>query len=197
MAQEANDVAPTVFAESLELSVMAIYVEAVQSGVLRPAISDVVNLFARHHQEHADAFGAASDGKQTGQAHPGVLLALRRRLERVVVDGEAGVLTLLVDIENSLAASYMFTLGSLVEPAAMMVTASILPVAGQHATVLAGALGRPVGALFTGAFETDAERFDPADFPVPTETTVKPPTLSSTSTTMSSSTTSIATGSQP
>lgn len=164
--QEGNDGDVAGFAESIELAVVAAYTTAAQSGKLQPAVKDVGVLFARHHQAHADAFGGAAGPTATNKANPKLLEELGPRLAAAIEAGQAKILELAIDLENGAAATYLFALGVLRTPAALKLTASILPVESQHATVLAIALGRSGKDLFpTDARETDAKKLDPAAYP--------------------------------
>ena len=155
------------FAESVELTAVAAYTMAAQSGKLSAAVKDVGVLFAKHHQAHADAFGGAAGGKATAKANAKLLEALGPDLTRAIAAGQTQILTFAVDVENAAAATYLFALGALQSSAALKLTASILPVESQHATVLATAIGKSGKDLFpTGAFETEEDKLDPAMFPV-------------------------------
>ena len=155
------------FAESVELAAVAAYTMAASSGKLQPAVKDVGVMFAGHHKAHAGAFAGASGGKATGKPNAKLLEALGPDLTKAIGAGQAQILAFALDLENAAAATYMFALGALQSEAALKLTASILPVESQHATVLATALGKSGKDLFpTGAFETDAKKVDPSKFPV-------------------------------
>ena len=157
------------FAESVELVAVEAYKAAAGSGKLQPAVKTVGEMFAGHHQAHAQAFAGASGGKATGKpnakllADPGVGAALMTAIGR----GQTDILTFAMAVENMATATYMFALGALQSTAALQLTASILPVESQHATILGMALGKSGKDLFpTAAFETDAAKIDPAKYPL-------------------------------
>lgn len=166
-AQGLTDGDIAAYAESVELTAVAAYTAAANSGKLQPAVKDVGVIFAKHHQAHADAFGGAAGGKATKKPNAKLLEALGPELTKAIAGGQVKILEFALIVENAAVATYMFALGALTTPAAMKLTASILPVESQHATVLATALGKSGKDLFpTGAFETDAAKLDPAKYPV-------------------------------
>ncbi len=168
-AQGLTDGDIAAFAESVELVAVEAYKAAAGSGKLQPAVKTVGELFASHHLAHAQAFAGASGGKATGKpnarllADPGVGAALNAAIAK----GQSDILEFAMAVENMATATYMFALGALQSTAALQLTASILPVESQHATILGMALGKSGKDLFpTAAFETDAAKIDPAKYPV-------------------------------
>ncbi len=159
------------FAESVELTAVAVYTMAAESGKLQPAVKDVGVLFARHHQAHADAFGGAAGAKATRKPNARLLEALGPDLTMALGAGQAEILELAMTVENAAAATYLFALGALQSVGILKLTASILPVESQHAVVLGIALGKsgrdlfPAGGANNG-FETEADALRPDKFPV-------------------------------
>lgn len=168
-AQALTDGDIAAFAESVELVAVAAYQMAASSGKLQPAVKTVGELFATHHQAHAQAFAGASGGKAKGKANAKLLAdpAVGAALNTAISKGQTDILNFAMAVENMAAATYLFALGALTSPAALSLTASILPVESQHATILGMALGKSGKDLFpTGAFETDAAKIDPAKYPL-------------------------------
>lgn len=151
------------FAESLELAAVEAYEAAAATGLLQPAVVEVGTLFARHHAEHALAFGSAAGAKATKRPNAKLLQAVGGQLQ--AAPDQKAILTIAFDLESAAASTYMFALGALQSATALQLTASILPVEAQHAVVLGSALGRPVTDYVPG-FETQEKAVDPAKFPV-------------------------------
>ncbi len=161
-AQELTDGDIAAFAESVELAAVEAYKAAAGSGKLAAPVVEVGTIFAGHHQEHAQAFGGAAGAKATGKPNPKLLEAVGGQLK--AAKDQKSILQIAYDLENAAVATYMFGLGALKSPQALALTASILPVESQHAVVLGSALGKSADD-FVPAFETDAKKVDPAQFP--------------------------------
>lgn len=166
-ADELSDFDLVAFAQTIELSTVAVYEAAAAATSLTGDQADVVKSFGGHHSEHATLFETIlNDAKSTP---PGVSNAALDKVYGPRVAGATtgpAVLTVLLDLENALAATYLHLLGLLQNTAAAATMASILAVDAQHATVLATALGQDV-AERTPETQTDDGQLDPATFPVP------------------------------
>lgn len=162
-AQELTDGDIAAFAESVELAAVEAYKAAAGSGKLQAAVVEVGTMFAGHHQEHAGAFAGASGGKAKGKPNAKLLTAVGDQLKGAA--DQAAILTIAYDLEEAAAATYLFALGALKTPAALQLSASILPVESQHAVVLGSALGKPA-TEYVPSFQTSDKAVDPAKFPV-------------------------------
>lgn len=151
------------FAESVELAAVEAYKAAAASGKLEPAMVEIGTMFAGHHAEHASAFGSAAGKQAMGRANPKLLEAVGGQLS--AAKNEKDILTVAFDLENAAVATYMFALGVLESPAALALTASILPVESQHAVILGAALGKTTED-YLPSFETSDKAVDPVKFPV-------------------------------
>jgi len=160
---EPDDIEVLAFAQSLELAAVAAYGEIVVSGQLDDETTKVVRLFQRHHQEHADAFAGLAASKAPHKANAAYL----DELSGDVADAadRAALLGVALDIENRAIAFYVGALEEIVaiEPAALV--ASIVPIDGRHAVVLAQAIG-----LDPDEYIPDVQTADdaptPADYPL-------------------------------
>lgn len=160
----AGDAGIAAFAESVELTAVAAYTAAANSGlVTTKAVLDAATTFAGHHTEHAAAFGAAAGGDATGKLNQALLDALSPSLGAAKTEND--VLKIAYDLENAAAATYLFALGALESTVALQLTASILPVEAQHAVVLGQVIGADAATLLP-SFETETGFVDPAKFPV-------------------------------
>lgn len=158
-----GDAGIAAFAASVELTAVAAYQAAADSGlVTTKAVLDAAVLFMGHHTEHAAAFAAASGGAATGKLNQKLLDALSPSL--AAATSENDVLQIAYDLENAAAATYLFALGALTSVAALQLTASILPVEAQHAVVLGQVIGADAATLLP-PFETETAFVDPAKFP--------------------------------
>ncbi len=159
-----GDAGVAAFAESVELTAVAAYTAAAQSGlVTTKAVLEAVTVFSGHHTEHAAAFGAAAGGAATGKLNQGLLDALSPSLS--AAKNEMDVLQLAYDLENAAAATYLFALGALESTAALQLTASILPVEAQHAVVIGQIIGADPASMLP-SFETETGFVDPSKYPV-------------------------------
>ena len=164
------------YAQSVELAAVAAY------GAAAPKLSGdvlaVAQLFASHHQDHADAFGAVAGDDARPEANAKLVAAVQPTLDAVAAadasdDLTKQILTFAKTVENQAAYTYAYALTALKDPAYAAATSTILPIEAQHATVLSVALGEGADMWFpTGAFESSAvgdgsdplKGFDPATF---------------------------------
>jgi hypothetical protein len=152
------------YAQSVELAAVAAYTAA--APALEGDVLAVATLFASHHQDHADAFGAVAGDDARPEANPALVDAVTPTLTSVadaVAAGETGdeltaaVLQFAKTLENQAAYTYAAALTLLTDPAYAAATSTILPIEAQHATVLSIALGEGPDQWFpTGAFESAA-----------------------------------------
>jgi rubrerythrin len=146
------------YAQSVELAAVAAYTAA--APALPAEVRPVGELFASHHQEHADAFGAVAGDDARPEANPTLVAAVTPTLEAVAGGGVSleDILRFARTLENQAAYTYAFALTALQDPAYAAATSTILPVEAAHATVLSIAAGDvDFEALFpTGAFESAA-----------------------------------------
>jgi rubrerythrin len=170
-AEGPSDVDIAVFAESVELAAVAAYMKA--AGVLSAGTMPVGELFARHHQDHAQAFAALTGGKATGKANAKLVMALTPQLSAIKTEAQA--LDFAFVLEQQATETYAFALTALTVEPAYKGTATILPIESAHAGVLGSALGKDLKAMFpTDAFITatvgdgsdPTKGLDPAAFPV-------------------------------
>jgi rubrerythrin len=170
-AQAPSDVDIAAYAQSIELAMVAVYGQV--AGVLSADGKVVGELFARHHQEHADEFGALAGARATGQPNAALIAALAPRLQ--TTNDQAAALELAFVIENQTAATYAFALTSLSDAAAIVSMATILPIETEHAAVLGIALQKSLVDIFpNAAFEAASvgeagssnTGLDPAKYPV-------------------------------
>lgn len=139
------------YAQSVELAAVAAYTAA--APVLSSGTLPVAQLFMKHHQQHADAFGAVAGSKAVTAANKALVTAVTPALQ--AIKDEMGALEFAFMLENQAAYTYAAALTLLQEPAYAAATATILPIEAQHAVVLGLALGKDVTAVFpTGAFES-------------------------------------------
>jgi rubrerythrin len=154
-AQELTDTVIAGYAQSVELAAVAAYTAA--APALPDAVRPVGELFASHHQDHADAFGAVAGDDAQPEANAALVAAVTPTLEAVAEGGVSleDILRFARTLENQAAYTYAFALTALQEPAFAAATSTILPVETAHATVLSIAAGdTDFEALFpTGAFE--------------------------------------------
>lgn len=175
-AQELTDTLIAGYAQSVELAAVAAY------GAAAPKLSGdvlaVATLFASHHQDHADAFGAVAGDDARPEANSKLVEAVTPTLEAVAAAEPSDELTNQIlqfakGVENQAAYTYAAALTLLSDPAYAAATSTILPIEAQHGTVISLALGEdPEGWFPTGAFESAAlgdgtdplKGFDPAVF---------------------------------
>jgi rubrerythrin len=142
------------YAQGVELAAVEAYKAA--AGVLSAATKPVGELFARHHQEHADAFGSVAGADKASGPNRKLIAAVKPQLDKI--RDEKGALEFARVLENQAAYTYAAALTLLQQASFAAATATILPIESQHATVLSIALGMvdPDSLFPTGAFESSS-----------------------------------------
>jgi len=159
-AQSLTDTQIAGYAQSIELAAVAAYKGAAPK--LSGDVLDVATLFAGHHQDHADAFGAVAGKDARPEANAKLVEAVTPTLQAVGAAQPGAELTKQIlgfarDLENEAAYTYAAALTLLSDATFAAATSTILPIEAQHATVLTLALGGGPDELFpTGAFESTA-----------------------------------------
>ncbi len=166
------------FAESVERAAVAAYEAAAGTRLFTPAEEELLRLFARHHGEHAEAHlgilnndkvAAKTYEKKPAAANARLLSEVQRKLQDAVATtgGDAAVkkavLRVAYDLEEGAAATYLLALGALETQSVAGAAATILPVEGQHATVLGQILELSVSA-FLPSFQSDAAQLSPSAY---------------------------------
>ena len=167
-AQELTDSAIAGYAQGIELAAVAAY-EAAAPKLSGDTLA-VASLFARHHQEHADAFGAVAGSDAQTEPNAKLVADVTPTLEAVAAaepsdDLTAQILGFAKGVENQAAYTYAFALTALQDPAYAAATSTILPIEAQHAVVLGTVLGRDAGD-YLPPFETETAAILPTDYPV-------------------------------
>ncbi|MEP7047860.1 MAG: ferritin-like domain-containing protein [Ilumatobacteraceae bacterium] len=139
------------YAQSVELAAVAAYTAA--APVLSAGTLPVAQLFMKHHQQHADAFGSVAGPKAVTAPNKTLIAAVTPALQ--AIKDEMGALEFAFTLEGQAAYTYAAALTLLQDAAYAAATATILPIEAQHQVVLGLALGKDVMAVFpTGAFES-------------------------------------------
>jgi len=160
-----GDTGINAFAQSVELALAQAYAELASSGkVTTPDAVDATNAFAAHHQDHAAALGALAGSRATSTPNRRLAAMFAARVRDA--SDERAALHVALALENEVASTYLFALGSLEATAALQLAASILPVESQHAVVLASLVGPAPRQTFP-AFETQDQAVKPDEFPAP------------------------------
>lgn len=160
--EPSGDLALANFAQSVERAAVAAYGAAIETGKLSDAAVGVSEMFADHHDDHANALQAAAADEQV-EANVLVLQEFGPMISGA--DDEAAILTAAYQIEEAAAATYLFGLGEIEDATTAGLLATILPVESQHATVLASLLGTPELAL-EEAFVSPDSALSPDEFPI-------------------------------
>src|SRR4029079_16790886 len=126
------------YAQSVELAAVAAYAAA--APVLSAGTLPVAQLFMKHHQHHADAFGAVAGSKAVDAANKTLVAAVTPALQAIKTEMDA--LEFAFMLENQAAYTYAAALTLLQDAAYAAATATILPIEAQHAVVLGLALGK-------------------------------------------------------
>jgi hypothetical protein len=162
-AADASDVAIAKFAASVELAAVAAYTAAAKTGKVTGAGLTTAVAFAKQHQDHANAFSGFAGDTKTAVANPKLVAAIGGEIEKAAT--ETDIVKIAYGLENAAAATYLYALGALKDPAALMLTATILPVESQHATVWGNVLGMSLAEIIPPFLKTTGY-VNPAMFPI-------------------------------
>ena len=161
-AAQADDTDIAAFAASIELAAVAAYAKA--AAALSGVVLTVAKTFASHHQDHANAWNSAAGAKAVKVPNARLLAALSPTLDAART--QTDVLTFALGLENRAASTYQFALENLTTAPAFELTASVMPIEGQHAVVIGTVLGKPAQELIPTNFQSRDGFIDPAQFPV-------------------------------
>jgi hypothetical protein len=127
---EGPDLVLVRFSRSIELALVQVYEEALDSGRLKGVATDQAHLFQTHHRDQA-AEMAELAGSQAPNSPNGALLAtLSPRVAGATT--EAALIGVLQSIEESAAATYLSLLEGAVDWQLATTFATIAPVDAQH-----------------------------------------------------------------
>ena len=164
-AQAGGDAGLAAFAESIELVAVAAYEAGVE--LLSESLAPVLQTFAGHHEEHAEAWAAVAGDAATGQPNPALLESLTPAIEAFESQNE--VLRFARDLENQLSVTCGHLVTVIEDREIATAAVTILPVESSHAATLSYELDEGPEAWFPfGPLEsTDlALGLDPSVFPV-------------------------------
>jgi len=149
-------------ASSLDELAVVLYETILDSGIVTTAaVGDTLELFRRHHREHARLFAAATadaGGEPFTEPNPVVRQQLQPALDAIA--DEAAALALALDIERVLAETYQSFVGAFTDRSFDVATMSVGGTEARHAAVLAPLIGRP----------SAPDAFQPTDQAIPTGT---------------------------
>ena len=161
--QELDDVAIAKFGESVELAAVEAYGAAAMTGKISAEVLPVAQMFAEHHAQHAGAFQGILGDAAGRKANSTVLAEFGPKIAQAA--DQAALLDVAFTIEQAAAATYLFALGALQDPANAAAVATILPIEAQHAVVLGTVLGKDAEDYLPSFQSTDGA-LDPAKFPI-------------------------------
>jgi hypothetical protein len=128
-----DDLELVVTMQSIELAVIASYDAFVATGKLTSADAETGRMFKLHHEDHEQALAELAGGAAVKEPNPQLEGELVPLIQNAADADE--LLTIIYNLEESLAATYDLVLGELASFRASAVVSRILPVDGQHAIV--------------------------------------------------------------
>lgn len=159
-----GDIQLLAFHQSLELAVVEAYVAAVDTRLLDPTATEMARRFERHHRDHAQTMGALlPEGQVVTTPNATLLTELT-----AAIDGASTVQDIqraMYVVEQSLAATYLRSIGLAESWLVAGPMASIMPIDAEQAVALGLAIGEPKAAL-VGPVATTERAYDPARYPV-------------------------------
>jgi hypothetical protein len=165
-AQAASkDVELASFMASLELAAVEAYKAAAGTGKLNNLVTEIGTMFAGHHQAHADALNQIV-GEDAAITKPNAAVLQQFGPQISSAANQDAVLEIAFSLEEAAASTYLSVLSDIADSRDAGVLATILPVEGQHATVLGTILGKDPSEFLIEFVTTDAA-LDPADYPLP------------------------------
>jgi hypothetical protein len=151
------------FANSIELALVAVYTQALQTGRLGADNAKFVTGFHSHHRDHAQSFAGMGGKAITNITNQSLVSTFGARIQSA--SSEQGVLQTLLDLETAAAASYTAALAQIIGTDPAYLVASILPTEARHAVVFGQKLGVSTSA-YLPPFESTAGAFTPAAYPI-------------------------------
>jgi hypothetical protein len=162
-AASASDVGIAKFAASVELAAVAAYGAAAKTGKVTGQGLATAVAFAKQHQEHADAFSGFAGDTKTAVANPKLVAAIGGEITKA--GSTTAIVKIAYGLENAAAATYLYAIGALKDKNALALTATILPVESQHATIWGTVLGMSLADIIPSFLKT-AGYVDPTMYPI-------------------------------
>ncbi|HEX3425673.1 MAG TPA: ferritin-like domain-containing protein [Acidimicrobiales bacterium] len=154
------------FLESLELALVAIYGQALGSGKLTtPSNVALMTAYSGHHKAHAQALGPFAGDAATAQPNPGVLTSVGDQMREA--PDETHMLGVVFEVENAIAATYLYAIGVVSGPQLLVQSAAILPVEAEHGAAAGQILGKDPAndPDMVPPFQTTIDEIMPSTYP--------------------------------
>jgi hypothetical protein len=140
-------------ASSLELAAVALYDQAIKSGlVTSPGGTERVRTFMAQHKDHAAVFEGLTKklgGQPYSEPNPAIVQQFQPRL--AALTAEHDVMMLALELERAAIASYLSYVGTFADRSLNEAVMSVAGVQARHAALLAAGANQPA---FPGAFAT-------------------------------------------
>jgi Ferritin-like domain len=162
-AATSSDVAIAKFAASVELAAVAAYAAAAKTGKVTGQGLKTAEAFAMQHQDHANAFSGFAGDTATAVANPKLVAAIGGEI--TMAASATAIVKIAYSLENAAAATYLYAIGALTETAALALTATILPIESQHATIWGTTLGMSLNEIIPPFLKTTGY-VNPAAYPI-------------------------------
>lgn len=154
------DLATVQFLESLSLAAEEAYAAAIERRLLTAIEAEFARTFLRHHAAQAELLHCAAGG-QPGTANARLAGELSAAVAGATDD--PGLVRVLHDLEESLAATSNAALSQVSTPEVASVLAAVMPVQAEHAVVWAEVLELPV-ADYLPTVQSDDGAFAAAEY---------------------------------
>jgi hypothetical protein len=157
------------FARSVELALVEVYAEAIDSGRLKSVAADQAHHFQGHHKEQAEKLAEIGGSEAPNSPNAGLLATLTGRVDAAA--NEAAMILVLQAVEESAAATYLGLLADAEDWQLATTFSTIAPVDAQQA-VAWSRLGEPDPAAWAAqaprvlpANQTTDGAWSPAQYP--------------------------------
>ena len=165
-----NDAEFGVFATPLELAAVLVYVAAIDAELLDEEWTSRARQFQAHHEAVATTLGTLR-GEDASPAEPDEALLEQGTTAIEAATDQAGVLQVLADLEDTLAATHLASVPVLRESFTAATVAQVLFVESQQAALLATAAGGSIEDATPATATTDASVLPDGLAPATTTTT--------------------------
>jgi hypothetical protein len=158
------------FARSIELALVQVYDEALDTGRLKGVATDQAHTFHGHHREHAERMSELGGSQAPNTPNARLLATLSPRV--ATAKDEADLIGVLESIEESAAATYLALLADAEDWQLASTFATISPVDAQHVAAW-NRVGTPEKAVWAAQVQTVLPAnqgveggWDPLQYPV-------------------------------
>jgi hypothetical protein len=150
------------FSQTVELALVLLYQKAIDTKKLNAIVTETARTFSLHHNDHATALATLLDTDAPNKGNQALIDQYGPQITNAT--DQNGIVQVLYQLEQSMAATYQSQLGKLERAFSAGPVSTIQPIEGQQAVVWGQVLDLPTDQWLP-AFQNDSGAFDESKYP--------------------------------